>query len=60
MSSEEASFRKLSIDNYNSDIKRIWHPKSGTAVIAELGKGLISNGIGEPKERNYATLLEAC
>jgi glutamate synthase domain-containing protein 1 len=60
MSSEEASFRKLSIDNYNSDIKRIWHPKSGTAVIAELDKGLISDGIGEPKDRNYATLLEAC
>jgi glutamate synthase domain-containing protein 1 len=60
MSSEEASFRKLSIDNYNSDIKRIWHPKSGTAIIAELGKGLISDGIGEPKDINYATLLEAC
>ena len=60
MSSEEASFRKLSIDHYKLDLKKIWHPKSGTAVIAELGKGLLSDGIGERKNINYETLMEVC
>ena len=60
MSSEEASFRKLNIDHYNLGLKKIWHPKSGTAVIVELGKGLVSNGIKERKERNYEPLMEVC
>jgi glutamate synthase domain-containing protein 1 len=59
MSSEEASFRKLTIDHYNLGLKKIWHPKSGTAVIVELGKGLISDGIEERKDRKYETILEA-
>ena len=60
MSSEEASFRKLRIDHYNLDLKKIWHPKSGTAVIAQLDKGLVSDGIEERKNRTYETLLEVC
>ncbi|MFX0049455.1 MAG: hypothetical protein ACFE8G_15050, partial [Candidatus Hermodarchaeota archaeon] len=55
MSSEEASFKRLMLNNNNFDLKETWHPKSGTAVIAKLGKGLIKKGIEHPlKKRTIA------
>ncbi|MFX1289154.1 MAG: glutamine amidotransferase family protein [Promethearchaeota archaeon] len=51
MSSEEASFKRLMLNNINFDLKEIWHPKSGTAVIAKLGKGLIKKGIEHPLKK---------
>lgn len=56
MSSEEASFRRLMINDNDFNLKDIWHPKSGTAVIAELGKGLVRNGLEiSVKENHYNT-----
>ena len=60
MSSEEASFKRLMIDNNEFILSDIWHPKSGTAVIAELGNGLIRNGLNVPAKRNSLNLVEAC
>jgi glutamate synthase domain-containing protein 1 len=60
MSSEEASFRRLMINNSKFVLNNIWHPKSGAAVIAELGNGLIRNGLDVPVKRNYIHIVEAC
>lgn len=52
MSSEEASFRRLMLNKEGSfKFKEIWHPKSGTAVIARLGDGLVRNGLEKPFEK---------
>ncbi|MEJ2293770.1 MAG: hypothetical protein P8Y23_03290, partial [Candidatus Lokiarchaeota archaeon] len=59
MSSEEASFKRLMIDNNEFTLSNIWHPKSGTAVIAELGNGLIRNGLNIPVQKNALNLVEA-
>lgn len=51
LSSEEASFKRLMLDQTNSfKFKKIWHPKSGTAIIARLGDGLLRNGLEKPLE----------
>ncbi|MFX0188935.1 MAG: glutamine amidotransferase family protein [Candidatus Hodarchaeota archaeon] len=51
LSSEEASFKRLMLDTKNSyKFKEIWHPKSGTAVVARLGDGLLRNGLETPFE----------
>ncbi|MFX1428344.1 MAG: glutamine amidotransferase family protein [Promethearchaeota archaeon] len=60
MSSEEASFRRLMLSNNDFYLKEIWHPKSGTAVIAKLGKGLIRNGLEIPIKRNNLLQVEVC
>ncbi|MFX1323482.1 MAG: hypothetical protein ACFE8N_00890, partial [Promethearchaeota archaeon] len=59
MSSEEASFKRLMISNTDFNLKEIWHPKSGTAVIAKLGKGLIRDGLELPAKRNKSSIMEA-
>ena len=52
MSSEEASFRRLMLDSDSAfKFKEIWHPKSGTAIIARLGEGLLRNGLEKPFEK---------
>lgn len=52
LSSEEASFKRLMLDDRPSfNFKEIWHPKSGTAVIARMGEGLIRNGLEKPLEK---------
>ena len=60
MSSEEASFKRLMIDNNEFTLSNIWHPKSGTAVIAELGNGIIRNGLDIPIKKNSINLVEVC
>jgi glutamate synthase domain-containing protein 1 len=60
MSSEEASFRRLMLSNSDFYLKEVWHPKSGTAVIAKLGKGLIRNGLDIPVKKNNISKMEAC
>jgi glutamate synthase domain-containing protein 1 len=60
MSSEEASFRRLILSNNNFHLKEIWHPKSGTAVIAKLGKGLIRNGLEIPVKKKNLSKIEVC
>jgi glutamate synthase domain-containing protein 1 len=59
MSSEEASFKRLMIDNSEFTLSNIWHPKSGRAVIAELGNGLIRNGLNIPVQKKPLNLVEA-
>jgi glutamate synthase domain-containing protein 1 len=57
MSSEEASFKRLTLDfNDSLQFKEIWHPKSGTAIIAKLGEGLIRNGLENPFEKIKITI----
>ncbi|MFO8019256.1 MAG: glutamine amidotransferase family protein [Promethearchaeia archaeon] len=53
LSSEEASFRRLQLDKPDGsfDFKEIWHPKSGTVVIAQVGRGLIRDGTETPFEK---------
>lgn len=50
LSSEEASFRRLKL-NEEYNFKKIWHPKSGTAIIARMGEGLIRDGLERPFKR---------
>ncbi len=57
MSSEEASFSRLTLVNKEFDLKDIWHPRSGTAVIAKLGKGLIEKGIELPLKTTQKSLV---
>ncbi|MFX1406958.1 MAG: glutamine amidotransferase family protein [Promethearchaeota archaeon] len=58
MSSEEASFRRLMINDSDFNLKEVWHPKSGTAVIAELGKGLIRKGFEIPIKKSNSSRVE--
>ena len=58
MSSEEASFKRLMLAKTAFDLKEIWHPKSGTAVIVKLGKGLIKKGLESPLSMNISSPLE--
>ena len=58
MSSEEASFKRLMLTDKALDLKEVWHPKSGTAVIAKLGKGLIEKGLESPFKRNIISPME--
>ena len=52
LSSEEASFKILMLNSKsNYSFKEIWHPKSGTVIIAKLGEGLIRNGLENPLEK---------
>jgi glutamate synthase domain-containing protein 1 len=60
MSSEEASFKRLMIDNNEFTLSNVWHPKSGTAVIAELGNGIIRNGLDISIKKNSLNLVEVC
>lgn len=60
MSSEEASFRRLMINDRDFNLKDIWHPRSGNAVIAELGNGLIKNGLETTVKKNNLLQEEAC
>ncbi|MFX1280108.1 MAG: glutamine amidotransferase family protein [Promethearchaeota archaeon] len=60
MSSEEASFRRLMLSNSDFYLKEIWHPKSGTAVIVKLGKGLIRNGLEIPTIKKSISQMEVC
>jgi glutamate synthase domain-containing protein 1 len=59
MSSEEASFRRLMINDSNFNFRHIWHPKCGTAVIARIGKGLIRNGLENHTKNNNLVQIEA-
>lgn len=57
MSSEEASFKRLSLlEKGKFNFKKIWHPKSGTAIIARLGEGLLRDGLEEPFEKIKLTI----
>ncbi|MBN1214561.1 MAG: glutamine amidotransferase family protein [Candidatus Lokiarchaeota archaeon] len=52
LSSEEASFQRLMLnEEFKNEFKEIWHPKSGTAIIARLGDGLIRKGLEKPLEK---------
>ncbi|TFF98201.1 MAG: hypothetical protein EU540_08150 [Promethearchaeota archaeon] len=58
LSSEEASFKRLMLDSKNPfKFKEIWHPRSGTAVIARLGEGLIRNGLELPFEKLQLSVM---
>ncbi|MFW9941001.1 MAG: glutamine amidotransferase family protein [Candidatus Thorarchaeota archaeon] len=59
MSSEEASFKRLTLSNRNFSMKEIWHPKSGSATIAMLGQGLMTNGLETPFKNLKMTMMEA-
>ncbi len=59
MSSEESSFRRLMLRDSNFNLQDVWHPKSGTAVIAKLGKGLIRNGLEIPLKKDNLSVMEA-
>jgi glutamate synthase domain-containing protein 1 len=59
MSSEEASFKRLSLSNNNFGMKEIWRPKSGTAAIAMLGRGLVRNGLETSIKNLNITMIEA-
>ncbi|MFW9824034.1 MAG: hypothetical protein ACFFE4_13905, partial [Candidatus Thorarchaeota archaeon] len=55
MSSEEASFKRLMLIDSGFNLRDIWHPKSGTAVIAKMGDGLVRDGLEISKnEKLYA------
>ncbi|MFX1396927.1 MAG: glutamine amidotransferase family protein [Promethearchaeota archaeon] len=57
MSSEEASFKRMIINpNIDFSLKEIWHPNSGTAIIASLGKGLMRRGVEKPLEKTKLTI----
>ncbi len=59
LSSEESSFKRLMMNPNNSfSFKKIWHPKSGTAVIARLGDGLVRNGLERPFEKIKLSVME--
>jgi glutamate synthase domain-containing protein 1 len=50
LSSEEASFKRLKLsEEYN--FKNIWHPKSGTAIVARIGEGILRDGLEKPFEK---------
>ncbi|MBD3254251.1 MAG: hypothetical protein GF383_04120 [Candidatus Lokiarchaeota archaeon] len=51
LSSEEASFKRLMLNDRSSTFKEIWHPNSGTAIVAKLGEGLIRSGRERPFEK---------
>ncbi|MBY9006647.1 MAG: glutamine amidotransferase family protein [Candidatus Lokiarchaeota archaeon] len=52
ISSEEASFKRLKLNaEFCDEFKEIWHPKSGTAIIARVGQGLLRNGLEKPLEK---------
>jgi glutamate synthase domain-containing protein 1 len=55
LSSEEASFKRLQLDEEYS-FGRIWHPKSGSAIIARIGDGLIRDGLEKPLEKINLTI----
>ncbi len=58
LSSEEASFKRLMLDSSKSfKFKEIWHPRSGTAVVARLGEGLIRNGLELPFENLQLSVM---
>ena len=60
LSSEEASFKRLMIDDSSSyKFKEIWHPRSGTAVVARLGDGLLRNGLEKPFEKLKLSVIGA-
>ncbi|MFX1339865.1 MAG: glutamine amidotransferase family protein [Promethearchaeota archaeon] len=52
LSSEEASFKRLMLNQSSSfKFREIWHPRSGTAIVARLGDGLLRNGLEKPFEK---------
>ena len=58
ISSEEASFKRLMLDSERlCNFKEIWHPKSGTALIAKLGIGLIRKGLEKPFEKIKLSIM---
>lgn len=59
MSSEETSFKRLTLKDNGFKFKEIWHPKSGTAVIVKLGKGLLKNGLEIPLKSPKLAEVEA-
>ncbi|OLS14155.1 MAG: glutamate synthase (NADPH) GltB1 subunit [Promethearchaeota archaeon CR_4] len=60
VSSEEASFQRLAIDpTFDLHYGEVWAPKAGTAVIVELGKGLVRNGTEEPFEKLELKIKES-
>jgi glutamate synthase domain-containing protein 1 len=60
LSSEEASFKRLMIDGMSSyRFREIWHPRSGTAVVARLGDGLLRNGLEKPFEKLKLSVIGA-
>jgi glutamate synthase domain-containing protein 1 len=60
LSSEEASFKRLMLNGDSMlKFKEIWHPRSGTAVVARLGDGLIQNGLEKPFEKLKLSVIGA-
>ena len=59
MSSEETSFKRLMLKDNNFKLHDIWHPKSGTAVIVKIGKGLIRDGLEIPLKKDNLSVMEA-
>ena len=58
LSSEEASFKRLMLREKSSHMfKRIWHPKSGTAIIIKLGEGIIRDGLEMPFEKLQLSVM---
>ncbi|MFW9865965.1 MAG: glutamine amidotransferase family protein [Candidatus Thorarchaeota archaeon] len=58
MSSEEASFKRLMLTDSEFTLKEIFHPKSGTAVIAKLGEGLKNNILEIPVKKDELSIME--
>ena len=51
ISSEEAAIRAIVIDpRFKMNYEKVWMPKAGTAVIGELGIGVIRKGTEDPFE----------
>ncbi len=52
ISSEEASFMRLSLDNdFRLEYENAWTPNAGCPVIIKQGEGLIYNGLEKPFEK---------
>ncbi|TFG06510.1 MAG: hypothetical protein EU539_07425 [Promethearchaeota archaeon] len=60
LSSEEASFKRLMLkESKPHEFKKIWHPKSGTAIIARVGDGIVRDGLEKPLEKIQLS-VEGC
>ncbi len=58
LSSEEASFKRLMLnEEFKYEFSEIWHPKSGTAIIARVGEGLLYNGLEKPLEKIQLSVM---
>ncbi|MHA1677373.1 MAG: class II glutamine amidotransferase [Promethearchaeota archaeon] len=58
ISSEEASFKRLTLASNNINFSKVWHPRSGTAIIATLKDGLVQEGREQSFENIKLTEME--